>query len=265
MVALLLGATPTLAGSTPAERGMWSERLGAHVEADGRDIVAVRPDRSRTRLARAAGLIRALAVAPGTDLVAVIVSGSTNAVSVYRIDGARLRLAGGGVEAKRRPVRVSWGDVDADGRIEALVLVTGRARFDRRLALRPFVYGWDGSRLYPKWLGSRLSRPFDDATLGDLDDDGRAELVAVEHTRNRELELAAYRWRGFGFERIATSTPHIALSNVAIGPDGTIEADADGTRSHFAIDGNRIVPKGTTTGETHLSPPPILDARTTPK
>lgn len=265
LIALVLGAASTLAGSTAAERGFWSERLGAYIVPDGRDIVAVGAGGNRTRLARAAGPIRGMAIARETNLVAVIASGSPNAVSVYRFDGARLRLAGGGVEAKRQPVRVSWGDVDADGNIEALVLVTGRARFDRRLALRPFVYGWDGSRLYPRWLGSRLSRPFDDATLGDLDADGRAELVAIEHTRDSALELASYRWRGFGFERIATSGPHAALSGLNISADGKIEADADGIRSRFAIDGERIVPEGTTTSEAHHPPPPILDARTTLK
>jgi hypothetical protein len=133
------------------------------------------------------------------------------------------------------------GDVDGDGRIEALVLVTGYARFDPQPALRPFVYGWDGARLYPKWLGSRLSRPFDDATLGDLDGDGRDELVAVERTRDGRRELAAYRWRGFGFERLATSDPVEEVCGPAVDASGRVLGRAGASVVAFTLVDDRLV------------------------
>lgn len=175
-----------------------------------------------------------------SDLVAVVTPGATPAVIVYAPTRTGLRALGGGVEASRSPSRVSLGDVDGDGRIEALVLVTGRARFDPRLALRPFVYGWDGRRLYPKWLGSRLSRPFDDATLGDLDGDGRDELVAVERTRDGALELAAYRWRGFGFERVATSDSLARVCGPSVDASGHILARVDDAITAFLLKDGRL-------------------------
>ena len=193
------------------------------------------------RAARLGGAARTLSRAR-SGLIAVAVDAPQRAVAVYAAWKGRLRLVGGGVEGWRKPSRISWGDVDGDGSIEALVLVTGRARFDRRLALRPFVYGWDGRRLYPKWLGSRLSRPFDDATLGDLDADGRDELVAVEHTRDGRLELAAYRWRGFGFERTGVSAPASHICGLSVDEQGYILAVADGVPSAFRLSAERIEP-----------------------
>jgi hypothetical protein len=96
--------------------------------------------------------------------------------------------------------------------------------------------------LYPKWLGSRLSRPFDDAVLGDLDADGRDELVAVEHTREGQLEIAAYHWRGFGFERAAVSAAASRICGLSVDGQGHILAVADGVPSAFRLSAERIEP-----------------------
>jgi hypothetical protein len=218
----------------------WCSPLAAFLVAAGGNIWAVRPDGRARRVARLTDRARAIASSQ-EGLVAVATPSAHRGVSVYVARAGRLRLAGGGVEAWRRPERVAWGDLDGDGRIEALVLVTGRARFDRRLALRPFVYGWDGARLFPKWLGSRLSRPFDDATLGDLDGDGRADLVAVEHTREGTREIAAYRWRGFGFERIATSESLERVCGLVVAAGGEIQARTDGAVASYRLADDRIV------------------------
>ncbi len=180
-----------------------------------------------------------VAVDVSGGLAAVAYAAGTPAVELFAARGGRFQSVGGGVESWRRPTRVSLGDVDGDGQVDALVLVTGRARFDHRVALRPFVYGWDGARLYPKWLGSRLSRPFHDATLGDLDHDGRAELVSVEDTRDGDLEIAAYRWSGFGFERVATSVPASTVSSLFVDADG-IRAVVDGVAAILHLRGDRL-------------------------
>ena len=54
-------------------------------------------------------------------------------------------------------------------------------------------------------MGSRLSRPFEDFWLLDLDADGRSELLALERERAGGVLLTAYRWSGFGFEGLAES------------------------------------------------------------
>jgi hypothetical protein len=243
------GVRVTPAGAAPVDVDLgagalevvWCAELGRFVAAAGSALWTVTRAGSARRIARLPGPARALSdVHDG--LLAVALDAPRRAVAVYVVRRGRIRLAGGGVEGWRRPSRVSWGDVDGDGSVEALVLVTGRARFDQRLALRPFVYGWDGRRLYPKWLGSRLSRPFEDATLGDVDADGRAELVAVERTRDGQLELAAYRWRGFGFERVAVAPPASRVCRLAVDERGRITAVVDGTSSAYRLAAERIEP-----------------------
>jgi hypothetical protein len=98
------------------------------------------------------------------------------------------------------PWKVLSGDVDGDGEAEVVYAVYKKARFHPVLANRLFVFGWDGRQLYPKWLGSRLSRPFRDVALKDLDGDGTEELIALEEEKGGGLRVMSYRWSGFGFE-----------------------------------------------------------------
>ena len=219
----------------------WSQGLERFVVAVGRELWTVAPTGAAHRVARLPGRARSLALVPDrATLVAVATDSSQMGVAVYRLEAERAERVGGGVEPARAPRRVSAGDVDGDGVVEVLVLVTGRARFDPHDRLRPFVYGWDGRRLYPKWLGSRLARPFDDAALADLDGDGRADLVAVEQTRDGRRELAAYRWTGFGFERIAAGAGGGTICGLGVDAAGRILAVVDSIARAHRIDAGRI-------------------------
>jgi hypothetical protein len=98
------------------------------------------------------------------------------------------------------PWKVLSGDVDGDGEAEVLFVVYKKARLHPVLANRLFVFGWDGRQLYPKWLGSRLSHPFCDLALKDLDGDGVSEVVALEAEPDGGARAMSYRWSGFGFQ-----------------------------------------------------------------
>jgi hypothetical protein len=234
------GARDVTLGSRPVAI-VWAPHLGRFVVAAERTLWTVDTSGNARRIARLPGLARSLALAPGPDrVVAVSTDGPREGVTLYRIGRDRTVRIGGGVEPRRLPGRVSVGDVDGDGRFEVLVLVTGRARFDRRERVRPFVYGWDGRRLYPKWLGSRLSRPFDDAVFGDVAGDAASEIVAVELTSDGRRELAVYRWTGFGVERIATSPPADSVCALAVDGERRILALANQSACSYRITGERI-------------------------
>ncbi|WP_411678402.1 FG-GAP repeat domain-containing protein [Caproicibacter sp.] len=119
---------------------------------------------------------------------------------------------------KLNPWKVQVCDVDGDGKKEVSLGVYTVAKYHPVYAKRPFLYYFHNNKLYPKWLGSRLSRPFDDYVFCDLDGDGLDELISVESTREGKKELNAYKWTGFGFESIGVSDAFDQM--VALNSDG---------------------------------------------
>ena len=106
---------------------------------------------------------------------------------------------------KLNPWKVQVCDVDGDGKKEISLGVYTVAKYHPVYAKRPFLYEFRDRKLYPKWLGSRLSRPFDDYLFCDVDGDKADELISVETARDGRKELNAYKWTGFGFESIGVS------------------------------------------------------------
>jgi hypothetical protein len=120
------------------------------------------------------------------------------------------RGLGGGLhpvwrQSKLNPWKLRTADVDGDGRREIVVGVWKKSPKDPVMAKRTFFYTWNGRRMLPKWLGSRLSRRFDDFTLADVNRDGWDELVSLEVAPKGRHRIAAYRWHSFGFEWLGCS------------------------------------------------------------
>ena len=59
-----------------------------------------------------------------------------------------------------RTYRFCTGDIDGDGRAEAMVGVIKRTRFDKEMGRRLFIYKNLGGRIRPLWMGKyEASRP----------------------------------------------------------------------------------------------------------
>jgi len=112
------------------------------------------------------------------------------------------------------PWKVQTSDVDGDGMKEIALAVYKTSPFHPVMAKRPFLYDWINGGIFPKWRGSRLSRPFDDYVFADMDSDGRDELVSAEHLADGGKALACYCWKGFGFEKIGESEGFEDISSI---------------------------------------------------
>ena len=89
------------------------------------------------------------------------------------------------------------GDVDGDGREDAMVGVVKGTRFYPEPARRLFIFKAVNGKVRPLWLGSKLGGILQDFRFRD----GR--IRALETTADSLWVVSDYRWSGFGmaFER----------------------------------------------------------------
>jgi hypothetical protein len=147
---------------------------------------------------KGSGVVQALTCdleGDGAEERVVLDSRRAETLSVWR---GKVRLWQG-VPGRWKPWKLVVADVDGDGRKEILLGVHKATRYFPEPHNCLFVYGWDGRQAFPRWLGSRLSKPFVDFALADVDEDGRDEVLSVEVTRDKRRCLLSYSWCGFGF------------------------------------------------------------------
>jgi hypothetical protein len=147
------------------------------------------------------------------------------ALSIWR-DG---KLLWQGVTSRWKPWKLMVADVDGDGRSEIILGVYKATRFFPKPHNCLFIYGWDGRRVFPKWLGSSLSKPFTDFAFEDFNGDGQDELVALETRRDLLQSVAIYSWNGFGFT-LDWQRGAWAKARLMADKAGSILVEADGER-----------------------------------
>ncbi len=93
--------------------------------------------------------------------------------------------------------RFQTGDVDGDGREDALVGVVKSTRFHPEKGRRLFIFKTVGNKVRPLWLGSKLGASLIDFRYVD----GRVR--ALETSGDSVYAVSDYRWDDFGlrFER----------------------------------------------------------------
>jgi hypothetical protein len=91
----------------------------------------------------------------------------------------------GGHEENRQwlPLRILATDIDDNGTVEVVSInntdIMGRAISRQRKYTEGLVEGlsWDGARLVSTWKSRKIEGQISDLGIGDLDNDGRPELV----------------------------------------------------------------------------------------
>lgn len=130
-----------------------------------------------------------------------------------------------------KPLKVQLGDINEDGINEISICVYKTAKFHPVMAKRPFFFNLVDGNLIPVWLGSRLSRPFDDYILYDINADAADEIISVEQLENGNRVIALYNWKGFGFEMFAQSEAF----NGELNFDSVLTSEATDTRAFNVI------------------------------
>lgn len=138
------------------------------------------------------------------------------------------------------PWKLEIADVDGDGKSEVIAGVWKKSPKDPVMAKRVFVYTWNGNRLMPKWLGSKLSRRFTDFIFSDINNDGWDELFALEDASGGKHRVAAYRWRVFGFDWLGCSEGLLDAKGIGADSDG-IYVIINSSRINVQFENNRLV------------------------
>ena len=89
------------------------------------------------------------------------------------------------------------GDIDNNGKKDAMVGVIKKTRFDSVVRKRLFIFKNYKGYVRPLWLGSALGQPLVDFNFHDTDE---AIIRSVEREKLGTFLVAEYRWRRFGLE-----------------------------------------------------------------
>jgi hypothetical protein len=96
------------------------------------------------------------------------------------------------------PWKILMNDIDNDGKKDLLVGVCKKTRYHEKKENRLFVFNADKNYIYPKWLGSRVGKPFVDFTVIHEEIN---KLVLLENNKEgNQQNIEQYIWNGFGFD-----------------------------------------------------------------
>ena len=91
------------------------------------------------------------------------------------------------------------GDIDGDGREDAMVGVVKKTRFYREIGRRLFIFKNYRGKVRPLWMGSKLGGELVDfKSLKEGKEDSPTFIRALETDNNGRYAISDYRWEEFG-------------------------------------------------------------------
>ena len=108
-------------------------------------------------------------------------------------------LVWSGIPRAWKPWKMTTADVDGNGKKEIVLGIHKATKYFPRPHNCLFIYDWTGEKVRKKWLGSSLSKPFDDFLFNDIDGDGQDEAISLETLGDQRRCVVCYSWNGFGF------------------------------------------------------------------
>ncbi len=142
------------------------------------------------------------------------------------------RLLWRGVQSRVRPWCLRVGDVDGDGKQEIALGTFKSTRLWPRAHRTLSIYSWDGKEARARWLGSRLTLPFREFYLLNVEAEARAELVSIERRADGKWSLGVYKWDAFGFTLARRLGWWNSLQVLAVSPR-RIKMKCDGQNLHL--------------------------------
>lgn len=121
-----------------------------------------------------------------------------------------------------RPWKIDLADVDGDGVMEIITVVTKTTRFDKEMKNRLFLFNFENNALVKKWTGSQIGGKWNQVYIGDLVSIPGEEIILVEETEQSLEKLVVYYWFDFGFLKLAESKEYQDIKEITICGDNQI-------------------------------------------
>jgi len=157
-----------------------------------------------------------------------------SATPVVLVDGTkRIPLK---IPLRWKPWSITTADLSGDGRRSIVVALFKSTRYipERHNCL--FVYRYDGSSVYPVWLGSSLGVPFTELGFGRTAPDRADKLVTLDVGLNGTKSIGVHSWMGFGFRKDRSWGAWRRAHLIGV-RDGRVTLLADGKRIDRSLEG----------------------------
>lgn len=131
--------------------------------------------------------------------------------------------------------------VVTDEGVENVVLgVYNKSPFHQELEKRVFVYIVKDDELRPRYRASKLSTPFDDFVLYDVEGDGVMEIVTLDNIKGMN-SISAYKLKKMTIYREYFSKSYESLSELNVN-DG-LHVKAEGEAKEVVLSGDELLLK----------------------
>lgn len=106
-----------------------------------------------------------------------------------------------------RVMDVALGDPNDDGRYEMMLAIRQKDAAGHERS-QPYIVGHRGGRYNLLWGGRPLADPIQELAVGDVDGDGKEELIVIEELADGSAQaLSVWRWSGWTFSLVWRGEP----------------------------------------------------------